>query len=311
MLKRSAAMTATLMLLTIAFAPAAAGALAPGGTFTDDNNNVHEGFIEAIAAIEITLGCNQDGTLYCPNLDVSRAQMASFLARALKLPAATEDYFHDDNGNLHEANINAIALAGVTLGTGSGYFEPSGSVTRAQMASFLARALKLPAATEDYFHDDNGNLHEANINAIALAGVTLGTGSGHFEPSGSVTRDQMASFIGRGLGLEEIEVPVGWPTDGSPLTDAEALALFSLYFEPHDVDTALSVAQCESNLDPTAVNPSGLHGGLFQHAISVWDWRAEQAGWAGASIFDPEANTAVSAWLVETGGWWHWSCWNP
>ena len=304
-------MTATLMLLTIAFVPAAAAALAPGGTFTDDNNNVHEGFIEAIAAIEITLGCNQDGTLYCPNLDVSRAQMASFLARALELPAATEDYFHDDNGDIHEANINAIALAGITLGTGDHEFDPYGNVSRAQMASFLARALSLAAATEDYFHDDNGNIHEANINAIALDGVTIGTGSGHFEPSGSVTRAQMASFIGRGLRLEEIEVPVGWPTDGTSLTDSEALALFSLYFEPHDVTTALSVAQCESNLDPTAVNPSGLHGGLFQHAISAWDGRAENAGWAGASIFDPEANTAVSAWLVETGGWWHWSCYNP
>ena len=84
--------------------------------------------------------------------------------------------------------------------------------------------------------------------------------------------------------------------------------MFSLYFEPHDVDTALRVAQCESNLDPTAVNPSGLHGGLFQHAISAWDSRATAAGWAGASIFDPEANTAVSAWLVEVDGWWHWSC---
>ncbi len=44
----------------------AAGQLPPGGTFTDDDGNTHEGMIEAIAAAGITLGCNPEGTLYCP-----------------------------------------------------------------------------------------------------------------------------------------------------------------------------------------------------------------------------------------------------
>ena len=292
--------------------PISAGELGPGGTFTDDNNNTHEGFIEAIAAADITKGCNAEGTMYCPGTDVTRSQMASFLARALNLAAVTSDYFVDDNGNPHEANINSVAEAGIALGIGNKRFDPSGTVTRAQMASFLARALELPASSNNVFEDDEGNSHEANINSVADAEITLGCdGTGvNYCPLASVRRDQMASFLGRGLGLEEIDVPSGWPTDGTPLTDAEAIALFSLYFEPDDVDTALYVAQCESNLDPTAVNPSGLHGGLFQHAISAWDSRAELAGWAGASIFDPEANTAVSAWLVEVGGWSHWSCWN-
>ena len=39
----------------------AAGQLPPGGTFTDDNGNEHEGMIEAIAAAGITLGCNPKG----------------------------------------------------------------------------------------------------------------------------------------------------------------------------------------------------------------------------------------------------------
>ena len=303
---------ATLLLLLVSLAPVAASELGPGGTFTDDNNNTHEGFIEAIAAVGITNGCNADGTLYCPGRDVTRAQMASFLARALDLPSASKDYFVDDNGNPHEANINAVAAAGVTLGIGDQQFDPSGSVSRAQMASFLARALEIPASDSNIFTDDDGNPHEANINAVAEAGITLGcdaTGV-NYCPLEGVRRDQMASFLGRGLGLEEIDVPIGWPTDGTPLTEAEALALFEIYFESDDVDTALYVAQCESNLDPTAVNASGLHGGLFQHAISAWESRAEQAGWSGASIFDPEANTAVSAWLVEVGGWSHWSCWD-
>ncbi len=38
-------------------------ALAPGGTFTDDDQIVHEGGIEAIAAEGITVGCNPRSTI--------------------------------------------------------------------------------------------------------------------------------------------------------------------------------------------------------------------------------------------------------
>ncbi len=43
-------------------------ALAPGGTFVDDDGSVHEGGIEAIAAEGITTGCNPPAnTRYCPS----------------------------------------------------------------------------------------------------------------------------------------------------------------------------------------------------------------------------------------------------
>lgn len=300
-----------LLALTMATAPLAALAMGPGGTFTDDNGNLHEGYIEAIAGVGITYGCNAAGTLYCPSAGVSRAQMASFLARALDLAPTTEDYFNDDDGNSHEDNINAVAAAGISLGTGNQAYDPSGSVTRDQMASFLARALEgLADSTQDHFTDDNGSIHEDNINIVAANGITLGCDASAklYCPLDIVTRAQMASLLGRALGLEELNVPPGWPTDGSELTEDQARSLFSLYFQPGDVETAVRVARCESNFDPTAVNVSGLHGGLFQQAFSAWDSRAEKAGWAGASIFDPEANTAVSAWLVEVGGWGHWTC---
>ncbi len=171
------------------------------GTFSDDDGNIHEANIEIIAAAGITQGCG--GTRYCPTDPVTRDQMASFLARMLNLPPATIDYFTDDTGNTHEANINAIAAAGITLGVGDGRYDPDGVVTRDQMASFLARALGLPASTVDHFVDDTGNTHEANINAIADAAITLGcdqTGT-RYCPTDPVRRDQMASFLARSLTL--------------------------------------------------------------------------------------------------------------
>ena len=86
----------------------------------------------------ITTGCSPER--YCPDANVSRAQMASFLARAMSLPPTATDYFTDDNGTTHEANINKVAAAGLTTGCGERMYCPTGNVTRGQMAAFLHRA---------------------------------------------------------------------------------------------------------------------------------------------------------------------------
>lgn len=72
-----------------------------------------------------------------------------------------------------------------------------GSVTRAQMATFLTRALGLRPSTTDYFTDDAGNKHEANINRLRAVGITYGCSPTRFCPDGTVTRGQMAAFIHR------------------------------------------------------------------------------------------------------------------
>ena len=114
--------------------------------------------------------------------------------------------FIDDNGNTHEPMIEAIAAVGITEGcTSSGLlYCPSDSVTRGQMASFLARAFNLSPASVDYFEDDSGNTHEDNINAIAEAGITLGFADGTFKPGVAVSRQQMATFLARALGLDPV-----------------------------------------------------------------------------------------------------------
>jgi S-layer homology domain len=131
---------------------------------------------------------------------VTRQQMASFLARALDLPPATSDYFSDDTGSPHQADINRVAQAGITVGCSPTAYCPTLTVTRDQMASFLARALDLPAAASDYFSDDTGSPHEADINGLAQAGITNGCAAGRYCPRDPVTREQMAAFLHRALG---------------------------------------------------------------------------------------------------------------
>ena len=179
----------------------------PAGTYTppfaDDDGSIHEAAIAAIADAGITGGCSSDGISFCPDGLVTRAQMASFLVRALDLPAASRDYFGDDTGMAHEAAINALAEAGMTLGCGDGNYCPDEAVTRAQMATFLTRAFGLAPAEGDRFGDDAGSAHEAAINALAGAGIASGCDAeaGLFCPEDAVTRAQMASFLARALQL--------------------------------------------------------------------------------------------------------------
>jgi hypothetical protein len=143
----------------------------------------------------ITAGCG--GGNFCPLTNVSRGQMAAFLARAESLPATGTDFFDDDDGHPFENDINRLAAAGITSGCNTRAFCPDDPVKRDQMASFLARALDLPATTTDYFTDDAGNIHEKNINALAKSGITSGCGANLYCPKAFVTREQMAAFLHR------------------------------------------------------------------------------------------------------------------
>jgi peptidoglycan hydrolase-like amidase len=129
--------------------------------FSDDDGSVHEGDINALAAAGLANGCTAGSQrhgvaaaagarpatggaavdTFCPGGTLTRGQMASLLARALELPRSTVDAFDDDDGTEHEDSINRLAAAGITLGTPSGGFAPGAGVTRAQLASFLVRAL--------------------------------------------------------------------------------------------------------------------------------------------------------------------------
>ena len=100
-------------------------------------------YIEQLADRGITAGCATDPLLYCPDQPVSRAQMATFLARALNLQPEMADGFADTTNTAHSGSINALAQAGITAGCATDplLYCPDQPVSRAQMASFLHRTL--------------------------------------------------------------------------------------------------------------------------------------------------------------------------
>ncbi|HEX2154654.1 MAG TPA: excalibur calcium-binding domain-containing protein [Acidimicrobiia bacterium] len=232
------------------------------GSFVDDDDNIHEGNIEAIAAEAITRGCNPPANHYfCPDEEVNRGQMAAFIRRALRLPAPVRDHFIDDTGHVFEVDINALADAGITRGCDppdNFRFCPYDRVSRGQMAAFLRRAFDHPASGSDRFIDDDSSVFEDDIDAIAAAGVTAGCNppdNDRFCPAETVRRDQMTSFLARALDLTPI--PPGVPSNPGDAVNCttfeswqEAQDWFDLY-APHygdvaDLDGNGDGAACES-----------------------------------------------------------------
>ena len=109
--------------------------------FTDDAGDIHEAAINALRESGITLGCTATGEQFCPNDEVTRAQMASFLVRALDLPNTSVDYFGDDEASTHESAINALRESEITLGCTTESYCPEAPVIRVHMAAFLHRSL--------------------------------------------------------------------------------------------------------------------------------------------------------------------------
>lgn len=106
--------------------------------------------------------------------------------------------------SVHYEAIGCIAWWEITLGTGFGTYDPSGTVRRDQMASFIARLvdrlggdLSRYAPSSQFDDVSYDNPHRDNIDRLAEVGLVQGTGPGTYSPAQTVTRGQMATFLVR------------------------------------------------------------------------------------------------------------------
>jgi hypothetical protein len=174
---------------------------------TDDTKDA----IDCVAHYGIAKGTS--ATTFSPNNDVLRWQMALFLTRSVSalgvsLPSGVSQGF-TDIGSFDAATqtaINQLKQLAITQGTSLTTFTPNGTVPRWQMALFLTRLLTevgitLPSGSSQGF-TDIGSLDAATqtaINQLKQLGITQGTSSTTFTPSGIVPRWQMALFLARSV----------------------------------------------------------------------------------------------------------------
>ncbi|HEX4496519.1 MAG TPA: ELWxxDGT repeat protein [Thermoanaerobaculia bacterium] len=104
-------------------------------------------WIEELAREGVASGCSVSPPLFCPDTNLTRAQMAILLVGALHQtpPAATGTRFADVPAGYYAARwIEQLAADGITNGCGGGNFCPDLAVTRAEMAVSLTTAFHLP-----------------------------------------------------------------------------------------------------------------------------------------------------------------------
>jgi hypothetical protein len=179
---------------------------APGTTFTDVSSTYWAwSFIERLYKANITGGCDTNPLIYCPENQVTRAQMAVFLEKGMAFPSSfnppnVAPTFTDTVGHWAEDWIEALKNDGVTSGCATGLYCPEDPVTRAQMALFLLKAkhgasYSPPDATGVFADVPVGYWADKWIEQLAAENITGGCATGLYCPNDPVTRAQMAVFL--------------------------------------------------------------------------------------------------------------------
>lgn len=110
-----------------------------------DITGFHAPYIERMVQLGVTQGCG-NGSGYCPDDPVTRAEMAAFLSRAYRLPDGPDPDLDDvPHYAWYAADVAKLVASGITSGCGDGTnFCPEQDTTRGQMATFLYRAENRP-----------------------------------------------------------------------------------------------------------------------------------------------------------------------
>jgi glucose/arabinose dehydrogenase len=166
-----------------------------------------EEYTERLFCNKITTGCSSEPLNYCPGKAVTRKQMAAFIIRAVEGEPegeCTEPPFSDVLvDNFFCVFIKRMKELGITSGFGDGTFRPNESVSRAQVAAFIVRALEgeppgdYCVSSSPFLDVSSGHWACRYIKRLLELGITTGCGNGNYCPGSNVTRAEMAAFLAR------------------------------------------------------------------------------------------------------------------
>ena len=157
-----------------------------------------------------------DGTIR-PNNDISRAEVATIFFRLLTDEA--REQYTTTAGNFTDVKagmwcnraIATLTNMGIIKGYTDGTFQPNKSITRAELATIIARFAKLDVNTKT-FSDINGHWAQKNIELAAGNGWINGYEDGTFRPNNNITRAETFAMINRVLDRQTESVSDLLPT---------------------------------------------------------------------------------------------------
>lgn len=174
-------------------------------SFSDIAGHWAENMIKQAAKTGIIAASDPDAP-FKPNDPVTRGDFAVMLARALQLEGTSDPLFFVDQDKLDAQARQAIALtvqAGIISGYEDGSFRPDAPITRAEMGTMIARALKLPfGEKEESGFSDHAVIPSwarGPVEAIRKLGIVVGRDGNKFVPNGQATRAEAISMLFRML----------------------------------------------------------------------------------------------------------------
>lgn len=165
------------------------------GTFSDDDLSAHQDDVEWLASQGITEGCDtRRRHLFCATADLTRGQLAVFVAEALGLPEGSAT-FSDVTGPRFATAVAALADAGVVKGCADDQFCPHESVTRGQLAAMVRRIEDLEGVDLHLRDVPAGSVFTLDVGAVVEAGLMRTCATERFCPTRPVTREVMADVV--------------------------------------------------------------------------------------------------------------------
>jgi hypothetical protein len=139
--------------------------------------------------------------------------------------------------------ITELYLGNIVKGKTATTFEPNSSITRAEFSAFVTRLLDLDIdieVTTEFTDIKETDWFALEVSAAYNAGIVNGVGDNKFEPNRKITRQEMATMLGRVLNNAEV----------TPPTEDEFDALLAVFDDAQDIqDFALSGAAFVSQLE--------------------------------------------------------------
>ena len=141
----------------------------------------------------------------------------------------TFDDISGANAHTNQPAIEALASRGIIDGMGNGLFAPEETMTRAQFAAIVVRALGLTPKADSVFTDvTSDKWYAAYVGTASSYGIINGIGSGRFNPEGTITRQEAAVMVARAAKL------CGMDTELDTGAVRDVLAQFSDYVTTAD-----------------------------------------------------------------------------
>ena len=117
--------------------------------------------------------------------------------------AGSLDDFSDKDEIVNQDAVSLLTILGVIEGKEDGsYFDPTGNVTRAEMAKMIATILNQGADIDGLYTgmntgltDVSGHWAESYINYCYSLGIIAGRGDGTFDPGATVTGNEAAKML--------------------------------------------------------------------------------------------------------------------